>query len=217
MKTGPFPPPDPRLIFELRQILSDPKLEPEDLLKNVELAKRLLALDQQLAKDYWANGCQNPKCTATDPKLYSGDFERSTRGCAPEVKQYYEWRFSRNCSVCDKRVTPPSVRFLGSTWRISLVLVLTTARGVRSVTWLARHLDVPERTVKRWRRWWQKSFVTTTFWALHRADFAPSVDEAQLPGSVLVRHRALDVVEKLVDFLKFLSPLRPRERIPEAT
>jgi hypothetical protein len=209
MKIRPAPDPDPRLMLELRKVLTDPKLEPDDLLNNVELARRLLAIDQDLANLCQIDGC--PKCRP-GTKLYLGDYPRHPPGCPPELKPYYDKRFSFNCSNCDARVTPPSVRFLGRTWRVSLVLVLTTARGVRSVVWLASHLGVPERTVKRWRCWWQKSFVATKFWDHHRADFAPPVEHEQLPGSALVRFKAPDVVDKLIDFLRFLSPLRTQDR-----
>lgn len=198
-------------LKNLRLMLDLHQLEPEDLLKDVNLARCLLDIDKELAKECMAQGCQNPDCKrGAKAKLHSGDYPRKIRGCTPQVKPYYESRFSANCSVCDKRVTPPSVRFLGGTWRVSLALVLTTARGVRSVSWLAEHLGVPERTVKRWRRWWYTRFVASKFWDAYHGDFIPPVEHAQLPGSALVRFERPNVMEKLVDLLRFLSPLRTR-------
>lgn len=182
--------------------------EPGDLLKDVKLAKVLLKIDEETAKKSLKAGCQNPKCK--HKKLYSGNYKRNTERCAPEVKQYYEIKFSANCAVCDKRVTPPSVRFLAGTWRSAISLVLTTARGARSVSWLASHLDVPESTVKRWRRWWRRIFAATQFWDFHRAGFLPPVDPQQLPGSALVCCQGSSNREKLVLFLQFLCPLRTR-------
>jgi hypothetical protein len=208
MKTRPVPVFVNRLK-DLRLALDLHQLEPEDLLKDVKLAQLLLQIDEQLAQECLAHGCQNPQCQR-GTKLHRGDYPRNTSNCAPEVKPYYERKFSSNCSVCDARVTPPSVRFLGGVWRISIALALTTACGVHSVSWLAKHLGVPERTVKRWRRWWHTRFVANNFWDIHRADFSPPVEHAQLPGGAMVRFVAANVMDKLIAFLQFLSPLRMR-------
>jgi hypothetical protein len=187
------------------------ELVPEDVLQDLDTAKLLLYIDEENAKECFAQGCQNPDCPGLkDPKrtVYRGDYERSTKRCAEPVKAYYAKRISGNCSICDTRVTPPSVRFLGRTWRTSIALVLTTPRGVRSVSWLATHLGVPERTVKRWRRWWYTTFVATKFWDFNRADFVPEVEKAHLPTGALVRFKGRNDLSRLVEFLRYLAPLR---------
>ena len=78
----------------------------------------------------------------------------------------------------------------------------TPARGAR----LRDLLGVSGDTLARWHRWWCEAFVRTPFWVAARARFAPSVDEAELPGSLLARFSGDgDTPIRLV--LRFLAPL----------
>jgi hypothetical protein len=183
-----------------------------DVQKDPKLAQWLWEIDQELARECHSKRCQHRHKDGSPcaGKLYCGDYPRSLRGCAEEVRKFFDWRFSFNCAVCDKRATPPSVRFLGGAQRSTAVLVLIEARGARSVRWLSEQLDIPVRTVKRWRRWWHERFVASKFWHKHRADFAPPVEKDLLPGGARERFRAVDAVERLIQFLRFLSPLSIR-------
>jgi hypothetical protein len=183
-----------------------------DVQKDPKLAQWLWEIDRDLARQCYKQRCQHRHADGSlcGGKLYCGDYPRSPRGCAEAVEKFFDWRFSFNCAVCDKRATPPSVRFLGRALRISAVLVLIEDRGACSVSWLSKQLEIPVRTVKRWRRWWHERFVASTFWRQHCADFAPPVEEEQLPRSVRNRFLASDPIDKLILLLRFLSPLSTR-------
>ncbi len=105
-----------------------------------------------------------------------------------------------------------SVRFLGRRVYLSLAVVLTAARlaGQRStVARLADELNIPMRTLERWRQWWRQQFPLTPLWQAQCARFMPPVDAASLPASLLERF-AGEAAESLHRLLLFLSPISVR-------
>ena len=172
-----------------------------DILKNAQLHTFLLNIDQDLASQWRDRGC--PKCGS---KLHCGDFSRKPRGYPASAREIYAERLSFDCSHCRKRVTPPSARFIDRRVYVAAAVALVCPRGPASRSWLCRALNVPPATVRRWRSWWHERFACSALWALKRADFAPPVDEAALPGSAIERFDATDPGARLVQFLRFLLP-----------
>jgi hypothetical protein len=105
-----------------------------------------------------------------------------------------------------------SVRFLGRRVYLSLAVVLVSARlaGQRpTAARLADELNIPLRTLERWRQWWRQQFPLTPLWQAQCARFMPPVDTALLPASLLERF-AGDAAESLFRLLHFLSPITVR-------
>lgn len=105
-----------------------------------------------------------------------------------------------------------SVRFLGRRVYLSLTVVLTSARlaGQRSTAArLSDELNIPVRTLERWRQWWRQQFPLTPLWQAHGARFMPPADTALLPASLLERF-AGEAAESLLRLLSFLSPITVR-------
>jgi hypothetical protein len=106
------------------------------------------------------------------------------------------------------------VRFLGRRvyWAAVVVLVSAMASGIsaRRAVRLHAWLGVSVRTLRRWRAWWLESFVASPFWRAARGHFAPPVDEAALPGSLLERFVAGEERQRLAQLLRFVSPLTTR-------
>jgi hypothetical protein len=105
-----------------------------------------------------------------------------------------------------------SVRFLGRRVYLSLAVVLASARlaGQRpTVARLSDELNIPMRTLERWRQWWRQQFPLTPLWRAQCARFMPPVDTALLPASLLERF-AGDAAESLLRLLHFLSPITVR-------
>jgi hypothetical protein len=105
-----------------------------------------------------------------------------------------------------------SVRFLGRRVYLSLAVVLTSARlaGQRpTAARLADELNIPMRTLERWRQWWRQQFPLTPLWQAQCARFMPPVDTALLPASLLERF-AGEAAESLLRLLHFLSPITVR-------
>jgi hypothetical protein len=103
------------------------------------------------------------------------------------------------------------VRYLGRRVYLAVVVVLASAmRYGLSATreqCLAQWLSVPRCTLERWRAWWCEQFVQTSFWKGACARFIPPVNSAILPWSLLVRLGGKDLQSRLIQLLRFLSPL----------
>jgi hypothetical protein len=175
------------------------------LLADATLFEALLAIDHDLAATAQAGGC-----LICEGRLDRGDYPRKPRGGPATLAPAYDRRFSFCCDACRKRLTPASVRFLGRRVYLGAVVVLATvlrhgptpARVARLRDWLGVSRD----TLARWHHWWRDAFVRTAFWKAARARFAPAVDEAEVPGSLLARFSGDgDTPVRLL--LRFLAPL----------
>lgn len=169
------------------------------------LFERLIQIDRELATAVRAKGC---RCCGA--KLHCGDFPRAPRGCPPAFLEAYSWRTSFDCSVCRKRTTPPSVRFLPHRVYLAAVVVLMSVRRKVRLDWLARELDVPPRTLERWRQWWRHDFVSTPVWQALRGQFLPPLSSQTLPERLLERIEGADLSQRLERLLRLLAPLHAR-------
>lgn len=172
----------------------------------------LLRLDEDLAAQAQRLGCSH--CGAP---LHSARYPRKPRGAARRILgPDYAWRLSFCCSRegCRLRTTPASVRFLGRRVYLGALVVLVTALSqglsARRRAQVFEPMDVSERTVKRWRRWWREVFPTTRLWQARRAWFIPPVPSAGLPHSLLERFVLSGERARLVRVLRFLQPLSTR-------
>ncbi len=173
------------------------------LLQDPNFFRLLLRIDEELAGETRAGGCP---CGGV---LHRADYPRKPRGCLNEVRADYESRFSFCCSQCRKRSTSMSVRFLGRRVYLALVVVLASARLTGQTPATARiceALEVPLRTLQRWRYWWDVHFPLTSLWQAACARFMPPVAIDQLPACLLERFAGA-AGESLRRLLVFLSPL----------
>ena len=174
------------------------------LLQNPKFFRLLLRIDAQLADEARAIGC------ACGGFLHRANYPRKPRGCPKEVRADFEWRHSFCCHRCRRRTTSPSVCFLGRRVYLALAVVLLSARHAGQTAAAAARisglLEVPVRTLARWRRWWQDEFPRTLFWQAACAHFMPPVVIGHGPGSLLERFAA-EAEDALLRLLFFLSPL----------
>jgi hypothetical protein len=175
------------------------------LLTDATLYTALIAIDQDLATTAQAGGCR--RCPG---RLHHGDYPRKPRGGPATLPVAYDRRTSFCCARCRKRLTPPSVRFLGRRVYLAAVVVLACVLRQGPTPTRARRLcallGVSADTLARWHRWWRDAFVHTAFWKAARGRFAQPVDEADLPRDLLARFPG-EAVTPLVALLRFLSPL----------
>ncbi len=175
------------------------------LLGDARLYEQLLRFDEDLAERVRAGGCP---CGG---RLHSARYPRKPRG-GPVDLTGYDHRMSFCCDRegCRKRMTPPSLRFLGRRVYLGAVVVLVSAmmRGLTSwrVAKLCALVGADRRTLERWRRWWREAFPRTALWTDARARFMPLVTEAELPASLLERFEDERRVQ-LIGVLKLLLPL----------
>lgn len=169
----------------------------------------LTRFDHDLAERVRASGCR--WCGG---RLDSARYPRKPRGGPAGLGPEYEWRLSFCCARegCRRRMTPPSVRYLGRRVYLGVVVVLVSAMthglSVRRVAQLHAHLGIGLRTLRRWRRWWQHAFVESRFWRGARGRFLPPVDEDRLPASLLERFGA--EASSALRALDLLAPITTR-------
>ncbi len=172
-------------------------------LQDPQFYDHLLAIDRELASAARHRGC--PRCQG---RLHSASYPRKPRGGAPPLGTIHWRRLSWCCAVCRKRITPPSVRFLGRRAYYGAVVVLSCVKPLTGerVKTLTQCLGIDRRTLRRWRRWWQRQLVALAWWRVVRGRFSPALEETRLPGSLLERFTGA-LEDPLVALLRFLSPL----------
>lgn len=171
-----------------------------DITRSGDFYRLLFSIDQGLASDARAAGCP---CGGA---LHRANYPRKPRGLDSAIRSICSFRLSFCCAVCRRRTTPESVRFFGRRVYVAAILILVSAtRASAGTAAAARLLDgcVPVATIRRWRRWWREDFPSLPFWRLGRAEFAPPVDVALAPASLLERFTE----PRLERTLRWLSPL----------
>lgn len=173
--------------------------------------KLLEKVDEDLAAKADRRACEH--CGG---KLHRGDFERKPRG-GPAWDKRHSFCCSRE--GCRKRMTPPSVRFLGRKVYVGIVVVLVSAMmhgaSAERVRELREVLGIDRRTLSHWRKWWTETFVGGGFWKAARGRLSKPVREDQMPLG-LVDGFCATRPEGLLRLMNFLSPITTDSR-KEAT
>jgi len=147
---------------------------------------------------------QQSGCPRCGERLDRADFPRKPRGIPLAWEAGFSRRFSLCCSRegCRKRLTPPSVRFLG---RRVYAAVVVLAASLSALVASA----VPGRTLRRWSAWWGGAFTESAFFRTARARLMPPVDVTRLPRSLVERFAAAEPLPDLalIKALVFVSPL----------
>lgn len=177
------------------------------ILEDSRLYVMLLKCDGDLAAIARARGCS---CGGA---LHGARYPRKPWGWMVAQPDGYDRRHSFCCAEegCRKRMTPPSVRFLGRKVYLGAVVALVTAlrhgANARRAAELRRAVGASRRTLARWRTWWREMFTVTPFWRVARAQWVPAVPAATLPASLLERFVEGEPLLRLVRLLEFISPV----------
>lgn len=178
------------------------------ILASASLFALLLHVDEELAAAARARGCP-----FDGGALHQGHFERKPRGAQIALGREARRRFSFCCAnrECRKRVTPPSVRFLGRRVYLgaAVVLLSTMRHGATARRQQRLHalFGVAPRTVQRWRRWWRERFVKTPCWKRLRGLLRDAADLCALPDDLLERVQGETDEDRMVGTLRLLTPL----------
>lgn len=178
------------------------------LLRDSSLFDLLLSFDRDLATEARRAGCA---CGGT---LHSASYPRKPRGGPVGLGPEHAVRFSFCCGVegCRRRVTPPSLRFLGRKvfWGVVVLLVPVLRQGptAKRVERLCATFAVSVRTLRRWMRWWREAFAASRFFVAARGRFARPVAIEALPSALL---EALcetgEPTERVLAVLRFVAPI----------
>lgn len=176
------------------------------LLGDATLYEILQRIDEDLAAQGRSAGCP---CGG---RLHSADYPRKPRGGPAGLSASYDRRLSYCCARqgCRRRTTPPSVRFLGRKVYLGAVVVLVSAlrQGANPTRVGVLHdlFGVGERTLRRWRQWWHKSFAAGSFWRAARGRLMPVPTASELPRALAERFGA-QTIEGVCRLLHFVSPI----------
>lgn len=179
-----------------------------DLPRDASFWLFLFSVDQDLAKSAHQKGCP---CGG---RLHCANYPRKPRGGPDDLPQQYRYRLSFCCNRdgCRKRVTPPSVRFLGPKVYLAAVVILVAAMRQgptpRRVRELSGFFGADRRTIARWRVFWDQHFPQTTFWKVARGRLVPVVETDVLPLAILEAFVCTnDPRQGWERLLRFLSPI----------
>lgn len=179
----------------------------QSLFLNASFWFNLSQLDRSIADQVQSQGC--PHCTG---KLHVANYPRKPRGERRAVlSPDYTRRLSFCCSVCRKRTTPPSVRFLGrKVYLGSIITVLSAAVdavGQEQRDALLEALEVPTQTLYRWRCWWTRQVSHTATWRALSGWFSPPIPALRLPGELLIRLQGSTLGVRLQQLLVLIQGL----------
>jgi hypothetical protein len=167
----------------------------------------LFSVDQDLAR------MAREKACPCGGRLHRANYPRKPRG-AEDLPEDYRYRFSFCCERdgCRKRVTPPSVRFLGRKVYLFAVVVLVSAMrqgpSPRRVRTLSQLFGADRRTLARWRVFWQEYIPQTPFWKSVRGRLPATADIVILPRSLLEAFLGgHDPCQSWEHLLRFLAPI----------
>lgn len=93
---------------------------------------------------------------------------------------------------------------------MTLACALGAGLSLRRAAVLIESLEIPLRTLQRWRRWWLEAFVQSPFWQANRALFMPPVEVSTLPESLRARFPGDGDWGPWPALLRFLRPLTSR-------
>jgi hypothetical protein len=179
-----------------------------DLPRTARFWSFLLMIDQDFAEQTRKKACP---CGG---RLHCANYLRKPRGTVVQLPEAQCLRLSFCCDRdgCRKRVTPPSVRFLGPKVYLGAIVILISAMRQgptpRRVRELSARCGADRRTIARWQVFWREYFPQTPFWKIARARLEPVVELVTLPYSLIdtfLRHRPPDM--GWTQLLQFLSPI----------
>jgi hypothetical protein len=175
----------------------------------------LLTIDHDLAETRRKQAC------SCGGRLHYANYVRKPRGTPVQLPQPQRVRLSLCCDRdgCRKRVTPPSVRFLGRKVYLAPIVILVSAMRQgptpRRVRELSRRFGVDRRTIARWQVFWREQVPQTPFWKAARARLQPAAHGVVLPLALLDafvrRHAPCADWGRL---LKFLAPMTSATGLP---
>ena len=176
-------------------------------LKNASFHALFVHIDNELAKTV-----QTADCPFCGGPLYQANYPRSPLGLPASCREHYDTRRSFCCGNCRKRVTTPSVRFLGRR-RFPAAIILLIAAFMSSASrrryqQVTRYfgIKISVRTWGRWRRWWRDSFIGTAFWKQAKANLPNKDIVGPFPRQLLVTFSG-SLSRKLEKALQFLAPM----------
>lgn len=132
-------------------------------LKDPSFFDLLYKIDMDLAEK-----CRHSPCPHCAAPVHYANYQRKSR----YLDEKYCTKFSVCCSVCRQRVYIPSTLFFGSfVYGAAFFIIISCFNkgyGFRYKR-LKAIFNVSDRTLRRWKSWWDTVFVGSSFWKEKRA------------------------------------------------
>ena len=168
----------------------------------------LLAVDKDLANKTRSSACSCRR------RLHCANYLRTPRGTPEQLPEPQCLRFSfcRDRECCRKRVTPPSVRFLGRKVYLGVIVILVSAMRqgptLCRVRELSARFGADRRTIARWQVSWREQCPQTPLWNIAHARLVTLAKIATLPCSLVdLFHRGHPPCRGWTLLLRFLEPI----------
>ena len=185
-------------------------------LTDVKFYELLLAFDRDLAET-----AREGRCIFCGNSLHQANYFRKPRG-GPEIPDDdFNLRFSFCCYSCRKRLTPPSIRFLGRRVYLGAVFVLISAMlygaSPKRLKELQKFCGANLKTLERWRTYWAETFPRTAHWKA----FSPRVALMKMKSASVIRQlfqifREMTLMGTLKLILGFLVSLKNGEGVSKS-
>jgi hypothetical protein len=147
-------------------------------------------------------------------RLHCANYLRKPRGTPVQLPEPQRVRLSFCCDRdgCRKRVTPPSVRFLGPKVYLGAIIIVISAMRQgptpRRVRELCTRFGADRRTIARWQAFWREHVPQTPFWKVAHARFTPVIRIVTLPYSLVDAFLSRDAGDTgWARLLRFLAPI----------
>jgi hypothetical protein len=160
----------------------------------------LIEIDETLAAE-----AKNSRCPCGG-RLDRADYPRKPRGIPQAWQEAFSTRISFCCAKegCRRRITPPSLRFLGRRVYIAATILVVCSRWMS-----ARQAEVPSNTARRWRRFFDSILPTLPFWRNMCGRLMPPLNLKDVVASLLNRflEKGQLKAQALFHGLSFFKPL----------
>ena len=155
-------------------------------IRNVKLYQLLFFIDKDLADQKRINAC--PFCGAP---LHASNYFRNPRGGPGNIPELYSLRHSLCCSVCRRRVLPPSLRFWDRKVYWSIVILVTVVLQQQrtdgySAGKIIKMVGISRHTLKRWIHYFKDVFPQTGRWKRIRGRIGVEINMGQNPSAIIL-------------------------------
>lgn len=193
----------------------------------VSFWEALFFLDVKISDEFMKTAC----CERCGCRFFSAsDYVRKPRGFPEEINasiidKCFGSRFSFRCGGCRKRITPPSVRFLGRKiyiapaiiWASRLIEQGNVASGIATaLDQIRNELQdfLPAKTARRWMNWWRGAVWSSPFWRAWQGQLYGHIMQEKFLSGVWEHflrsagHVQTEAVESLMHAVQtFFSPI----------
>ncbi len=164
----------------------------------------LYKIDREIA----LSEIQKP-CKRCDGKLHFSNFERKPRG-VPDIPHETTLRFSGCCSICRKRQTFSSVRFLGrKVYSATFIFIIIGFYGKSSEPSLDK-IRPPyplKKTIRLWFIWWSHFVEESKTWKKLSLPFLFQMGKKPQFSEFSIKFKEKNSFKWMINVLSFLSSL----------